>query len=90
MINLPEDEREALRVLHVLTRNRTNQDFIWFFEWLEKEKERLTLKNLAEKDDVINRWQQGGCQLLDKLLDLNLLASEQIQIYSEMVARKKK
>ena len=70
MLKLPKDPSELMSLLNALARlTLGNDDFKQEFRaWLESEYDRIAKLN-KERDDIVNRWNQGACQMLKDLLE---------------------
>lgn len=66
MINLPEDTQRLQR----LTREMIALKSMYFFEWLQCERARLTAENRETRDEIDFRWSQGAAQVLSELAEL--------------------
>ena len=88
MLKKPQEPGELMSLLNALARlTLGNKDFKEVFRaWLESENNRIAKLN-KEKNDIVNRWNQGACQLLDDLFEIIDNADEAGRELEETIKR---
>ena len=86
MLKLPNDPGELMSLLNALARlTLGNDDFKKIVRaWLESEYDRLA-KSRGIKDDTVNRWNDGACQTLGKLLEIIDNSPEAVKALAEKI-----
>jgi hypothetical protein len=79
MIDIPNnDQNQALSILASISRFATLPETMAMREWLTSELARLDASNRRESGETL-LWQQGACQVLEKLIRLQEEADDKVQ-----------
>lgn len=79
MIEIPNDQDQAVRVLHSISRFSTSPETREMCDWLKEELARMYVANQTELDEIFFRQRQGACQAISKILLLTETADKTIE-----------